>query len=380
MASSETADSEAMHQVIAEIQELGMLDPAAREELLENLKQTDPKLWPLLTQQLRADLAWRQRAQEREMPPADPLERDDAFPASGGPLTLASRLALAPEAPLQGSPLEKVSRGSSDDKERPLSPEKPKSGQPSGEVVAASYESSSGEDWQASMEEAIRLLESDVARSPESDRDFAEQARLRMLYLVSNRRDEALRPIPSLGPEMQEFWSKQFYGLATLMDPELISDSGRRRAQARQHLDAAVSRLGESCPLVVCNLAFVTDVESYGSFKPFDKYQFAPGQRVLLYAEVENFRSVETAKGFHTATRSSYQIFDSGGKRVAEHESKPSEEYCRRPRRDFFVVYDFRVPQQIYPGKHSLQLTVADLNSEKIGQSLIEFTIKSSDG
>ena len=140
-----------------------------------------------------------------------------------------------------------------------------------------------------------------------------------------------------------------------------------------------MAKLGDSCPLVVRNLAFVTEIQSYGSYKPFDKYEFVPGQRVLLYAEVENFTSSETARGFHTVTRSSYQIFDSSGRRIDEHEFSPSEEYCRRPRRDFFIGYEFCLPERIYPGKHVLQLTVADLNSQKIGQTVIEFTVKSAD-
>jgi hypothetical protein len=234
-------------------------------------------------------------------------------------------------------------------------------------------------DCQSHLDRAIQSLEYELGSSPQSDRDFAEHARLRMLYVLNGRRDEALRPIPSMPPTMQEFWSEQVYGLATLMESESTSDLSPRTAEAKQHLDAAASKLGESCPLVVRNLAFVTDIQSYGTYKPFGKYEFVPGQRVLLYAEVENFKSIETPQGFHTATRSSYQIFDASGKRVDEHESKPSEEYCRRPRRDFFIAYDLCMPQQIYPGKHVLQLTVADLNSQKIGQSLIEFTIKSTD-
>ena len=71
MASADTPNTQAMHQVIAEIQALGSLDPAAREELLENLKQTDPKLWPLLVERVRADLAWRRQAREREMAEAE---------------------------------------------------------------------------------------------------------------------------------------------------------------------------------------------------------------------------------------------------------------------------------------------------------------------
>ena len=69
---------------------------------------------------------------------------------------------------------------------------------------------------------------------------------------------------------------------------------------------------------MVRNLAFCTEVQSYGCVKPFKAYEFAPGQEVLLYAEVENFTSEATPKGYHTALRSSYQVLDGRGQRVAD--------------------------------------------------------------
>jgi hypothetical protein len=232
-------------------------------------------------------------------------------------------------------------------------------------------------DWQARLAEAIRVLESSVSQSPGSEAELARHVRLRMLYLIGSRRDDALRPIPKLAPAMQEFWSKQLYGLATLLDPQLISGDSDRRAQAKQHLSEAVVKLGGSCPLVLRNLTFVVDIRSYGANQPFESYEFEPGQNVLLYAEVENFKSHETARGFHTVSRSSYEIFDSSGRRVAEYEFEPDNDYCQNLRRDFFMVYDFCLPKRIYPGRHFLQLTIVDLNSQKIGQSVIEFSVKS---
>ena len=103
-----------------------------------------------------------------------------------------------------------------------------------------------------------------------------------------------------------------------------------------------------------------------------------PDQEVILYAEVENFAAEPTPKGFHTALRSSYQIFDSRGQRVAEHDFAVAEEYCQNPRRDFFIGYRLRLPNRIYPGKHTLQLTIEDQKSQKVGQAPIELTIRDS--
>ncbi len=199
---------------------------------------------------------------------------------------------------------------------------------------------------------------------------------MRMLYLLAGRRDDAVQPIPSAPPADQEFWSKQIYGLATWLDTERAGDATRRAAETKQILEEAVTRLGESAPLVVRNLAFCTEVQSYGCTTRFKTYEFVPDQEVLLYAEVENFTSEATPKGFHTSLRSSYQIFDNRGQRVADHQFPTTEEYCQNPRRDFFIGYRLRLPKRIYPGKHTLQLTIEDLKSHKVGQSSIELTIR----
>ena len=197
-----------------------------------------------------------------------------------------------------------------------------------------------------------------------------------MLYLMAGRRDDAVEPIISIPASHQEFWSKQLYGLATWLDAEETADDARRAGETKQILEEAVARLGESAPLVVRNLAFCTNVQSYGCTKQFKTSEFSPGQEVLLYAEVENFTSEATPEGFHTSLRSSYRIFDSRGRQVADHQFTTTEEHCQNPRRDFFIGYHLRLPDRIYPGKHTLQLTIEDLKSHKVGQSSIELTFK----
>jgi hypothetical protein len=391
--------------VIAEIQELKSLDPAAQEQLLANLRQTPPDLWPLVVQQFRANIAYRRQVEERDrlgqrsgatsrvsepgiaLASSDPRLAAGQPAASGDPLLRLPRSqesALPPAASASAQP-----GGSSrtDDPRGPAavaskSPMAPLPACPAGPatsarvpVTAAGYEAQPSKDWQLPLNETIRGLEAAVNPTPQSAAEIAQHARLRMLYLLAGRRDDALRPIPSISPSMQDFWSKQIFGLATLLDTEQMAEPTRRAGEAERHLIEAIARLGESSPLVVKNLAFVTEVQSFGAYKPLAKNDFAPGQRLLLYAEVENFKTNETPKGCTTALQSSYQILDSRGQRVADHEFSVNEECCRNVRRDFFIGYEFVLPKHIYPGKHTLQLTVTDLNSQKIGQSSIEFNI-----
>jgi hypothetical protein len=249
-------------------------------------------------------------------------------------------------------------------------------------VKTASYNAESDNapaDWREQLSATIRALKSSESSPTKAEDELARQARLRMLYVLAGRRDEALEPIPSAGPAMQEFWSKELYGLAMMLDAEKTPDAAGRAAEGKQFLGEALTHLGESAPLVVRNLAFCTAVQSYGCYTPFKKNEFTPGQEVLLYAEMDNFATESTPKGFHTVLRSSYQIFDAGGQRVADHTFTTTEEYCQNPRRDFFIGFHLRMPQRINPGKYNLQLTIEDVKSQKVGQSSIEFTIKQSE-
>ena len=131
---------------------------------------------------------------------------------------------------------------------------------------------------------------------------------------------------------------------------------------------------------MIRNLAFISRVDSYGVFVSFDKYEFAPDQEVLLYAELENFTSEEGQRGFHTSLAGSYQIFDAHGGRVASRELGTTEEDCRNLRCDFFLGYHVRMPKRASAGKYVLQLTVEDVKGKKIGQGLIEFKIAPNPG
>ncbi len=242
--------------------------------------------------------------------------------------------------------------------------------------MPASHAAESPGPWRESLATAIQGLESELRGSPRSHAEVDLQARLRLLYLLADRRGDALKPIASAPASAQEFWSQELFGLSAWLDRERAPDPSRRAGEAKPPLADALQRLGELAPLAVRNLSFITGVQSYGNYKPFEKCEFAPGQEVLLYAEVENFKSEETPRGFHTVLRGSYQILDARGQRVANQDLNTTEEYCRNPRRDFFVGYRLHLPKRIYAGKHTLQLTLEDLKSQKIGQASVDFTVK----
>ena len=121
-------------------------------------------------------------------------------------------------------------------------------------------------DWQAHLAAAIRSMEAASPAGSNSENDIALQARLRMLYLLAGRRDDAMRPLPAAPRPTQDYWTSQIYGLSTCIDSERTPDPARRTAETKRILNDALNQLGDTPPLAVRNLAFCTAVRYYGSF------------------------------------------------------------------------------------------------------------------
>ena len=363
-----------LNRLMGELQSLGALDPAAQSQLLQDLQQTDPVLWPQMVQMFRASMAYRQRNTQPTIPAMAPavaptIQTVAATMPVESPIatqTSASAAAAPPNTPAVSTPATPPARYAG-----PGATEVPKPAESPPPALVA--KPATPTDWKGALSETIVALEKETESAGKSPEDTSRQAGLRMLYLAAGRREDALKPITGATAAEQDFWTQEIYGLATWLDTRGTSDPSRRAAEAATHLNRAMSRLREASPLLVRNVAFCTEVNSYGVYQQFAKNEFKPSQQVILYAEVENFKSDETAKGFHTALRSSYQILDAQGRRIAEQDLKLTEEHCQNPRRDYFVRYFLTLPERLYDGKYTLQLTIEDTLGQKIGQSSIDF-------
>jgi hypothetical protein len=458
--SGTAANADALKEVMAELQEAGAIDPAAREELIADLKQTDPSRWPLVLQEFRAAAAYRRRIEARakekqdaespevasfhhaareDFAPANPIaslphpgpgqdgevdlahhaNRDDfmtPLPNVPGVAIADNHLALAPEpsrgkgdspifaattlraVPEIGTVPDKPGEATAIPIEPPplsvrLASSRDEKAAPSGGTSASAASNAltpgpspnlKGEkdvpltqtEWQSHLAAAIRSMESASTTGSNGENDIALQARLRMLYLLAGRRDDAMRPLPSAPRATQDYWTSQIYGLSTWMDSERTPDPARRAAETKRILSEALKQLGDTAPLTVRNLTFCTAVKYYGSFDAVKSAEFAPGQKVLLYAEVENFHTEPSPKGFHTVVKFSWQILDSHGNRVGDYASATSEDHSLTPKHEFFLTKLFFLPDSMASGRYTLQFTVEDELGHKVGQSSTELTIR----
>jgi hypothetical protein len=233
----------------------------------------------------------------------------------------------------------------------------------------------SPDDWQSQFATAIRAMEAKIAAGTNSSPSATDQAMLRLMYLAAGRREDALSPLNGVSLAEQEFWSKELAGLANLLDQRDDRDQPQRIAEAARQLQQAVTRLNQSSPLAIHNLAFCTEVNSFGVYKPTPAQSFKPGQQLLLYAEIDNFVSEETEKGYRTSLGSRYEILDGQGNRVAGEDFGQTDELCRNARRDFFVRYFLKLPKSLKAGQYTLQLMIEDTIAVKAGRGQISFSV-----
>jgi hypothetical protein len=230
-------------------------------------------------------------------------------------------------------------------------------------------------DWKSELNATIADLEKRVSPTPTSIDQLHDHMRLRALDLLAGREEEAYRPIPGASAAQQDYWSKQLFAMSAYLSNGGKLDDKQRAAAALAPLDEARAKLSELATLQIRNAAFVTSVDGFGAYEPRKATSFKPGQRVELYAEVENFRSESRDDGYHTSLGTSYQILDKTGKRLDGKQFPDVADKCRNHRRDFHMQYELPLPAGMAPGEYTLELTITDHNSGKIGQTTLPLEI-----
>jgi hypothetical protein len=238
-------------------------------------------------------------------------------------------------------------------------------------------------NWHEELQKIVTAAASEAGQTSVGNSDaeklayIQKQVNVRMLYLLSGQPARSLEPIAGLEPADQEFWQQVFWGMSNYFDRAAIADPSDRATQTIAQLRAAVHKLQEKSKLELRNVSFCNKIENYGRYERFKRDEFTPGQPVLLYAEVDNFKSEPTADGpYRAILKSTIEIFDSRGASVQKMPFQPTEDLCASPRRDYYNSYEFVVPTQISLGPHTLKLTVEDQLSQKVASYTVNFTVK----
>ncbi|WP_145091807.1 hypothetical protein [Rosistilla carotiformis] len=205
---------------------------------------------------------------------------------------------------------------------------------------------------------------------------LTQLAKLRMLYLLADKPDQAMQKVDELTAAEQDYLRYQMMTMWNLVDPDGSPSRARRWEKSLENLRLASGHLAAATEsLNVSSIAFCTEVESYGRITPFKDYKMEPGQQVILYCEIDNFASERLSDGYETHFQGSYDLFNADGVRVAEQVLPADKQTCNNYRRDYFIAYRLYLPKQLAPGPHRIQLTIEDLKGKKFGQSTLDFEV-----
>lgn len=379
-------------EIVDELTDLGALDEQSKRDLMADLREADPESWPLIVKQFRSALAFRKQIASVKETTTDEELADSHFHQRRRRQARSEYDRLPDEAQQMASTGLHAKRV----KPRSLEQEERRPRHLEAAPVDSSYQAHvdasrptqrrvrhashnalalSPEGWEGQLQGAIRNLQTAVPADPTSTDEVNEHMRLRLLQLLAGDQEAALQPIPGATAPQQDYWNQQLFAVSTYLDSEGQPDNKRRALGSLTYLDQARSKLAEMATLQVRSLAFVEEVEGYGDYELRESAEFAPGDPVTLYAEIENFSSEATREGHKTRLGTSFEILDGNGKRIESAQFPEVEDVCKTLRRDFHMQYTITLPTRIYPDKYEIRLIVTDERSQKIGRASLPFEI-----
>jgi len=249
--------------------------------------------------------------------------------------------------------------------------------------------------WQRQLQLATARLRRQLVQ--QEDMDPLQASRLRaclgLLQLAAENPERAMEALEGLDEDELEFWRQTLMGLDILMDSNSLPKLRYRVEFASEHIQNGLSALSNLSPLRVENLAFVSNVRSFGDYKEIAGRRFAAQQEVILYVEIANFtveqlsddapdelsgprrRDAPTQVPLYEAELlGRYDILDQNQRVVMSRTLPLIRDRCRRHRRDFFIAYPLFMPK-IDEGYYTLELTIEDKKGEKFGFGTIDFEI-----
>lgn len=110
----------------------------------------------------------------------------------------------------------------------------------------------------------------------------------------------------------------------------------------------------------IANACFASRVRAWGVVDRFESSRFRPGQQVILYFEIDNLSSRQSADGHSTRVDTRLVLLAADGTRLHEWTFEPLEETCLSKRRDYFARYVLELPAALPPGPCRLEVAVED--------------------
>jgi hypothetical protein len=404
-------EQEATTLVAPMLAEMAVADPELHAEVLQQLSATKPSLWTLAVQSAQHRLAYKQQLASKSNTPANRAVVTNpvvANPAESKLPTSIAKLPTPEPAPIashvvqasatseptpansmasQSMPMVVGDNGSQQPKvienhllheeaTRLATASRPEVASASPQAKALfPPEPATPKDWRGHVDAAIGELGAHASSPPTSVGEARERMRLQLLQLVAGDTKRAVAPAAGLSSAEQGYWSNQLYAMSTMLDEKGPADLRTRVDAAVRHQTEASAKLRSMGNLQIRNFVACREVYGYGAYEPDAESRYAPGDQIVLYAELDNYRSDATAEGYRTTFDSSYRLVNQAGDEVATGDFPVVDDLCLTLRRDFHIQFAVTLPATAAPGEYRLELSVTDRLGQKIGSDQLAITV-----
>ena len=233
----------------------------------------------------------------------------------------------------------------------------------------------------------IAQLEQELAQwpmlpnhKPRNEVDWLRrQTDLRMLYLIAGRSAESIRVIESLPEKEQEFWQAMMLAMESYRRSDDSTTRAEQLTETLEYVRTASRQLQPLSTMKIRRLNFCNRIDGFGVFSVFPNSDFNAGQPLLLYAEIENYKSEVTSDGQYRSEFSAMIEF------LREGETEPItsrtirlpeiQDLCSTERTDYFQSYELTIPS-LSPGKYTLRLRIRDQLSLQTATTDLPFDIR----
>lgn len=219
-------------------------------------------------------------------------------------------------------------------------------------------------------------LEELKARVKAEPNNIEAQYDWRLALIANGQADAALTAVDGTDSEIQAMMQAHIRALiaarsGTSRDPAV---SANRQLEEIESLREILSAQAD---LRVPRVELCTAIEGFGRYTPIEIAEYPAGQknRVLLYIEVDNFRSEKTPSGMYRTLLSVRQsLLNKAGEEIWSTHDANIEDLARQQRRDFYLtVGPLTIPKSLAPGEYFLKVEVEDVLGDKFNSNTARF-------
>lgn len=235
---------------------------------------------------------------------------------------------------------------------------------------------------------AIQELEAELAAWPqkisgEADRAAEwrqKQTDLRLLYMIAGKSADSVRIIESLPEEEQEFWQSLMMSMNSYRENSDDVDRTEQLTESLRHLRTASKKLQPLSRLTIQRAMLCDRIDGFGNVVAFPTSNFEPGQRVLVYTELQNFQSELTDDGkYRSEFAARIEFMREGDDEVLEKiQVLQIEDLCDVERTDYFQSFELTLPA--LEGKYHMRILLRDYFSQQVAESSLQFSVRSQSG